>query len=57
MAYGSYAPFYRGGYFNPMQTPNIPDNSYQPMNQSYQAQMPTQPMPTPTPNNDMIFVL
>lgn len=57
MAYGNYAPFYRGGYFNPMQTPTIPDNSYQPMNQPYQAQMPTQPMPTPTPNNDMIFVL
>ena len=61
MAYGNYAPFYRGGYFNPMQTPTMPnmaDNQGQ-FAQPYQAPMQTQPMPNPTqvPNNDMIFVL
>ena len=52
MAYGNYAPFYRGGYFNPMQTPMMPnmvDNQNQ-FAQPYQA-------PAPMPNNDMIFVL
>ena len=24
MAYGNYAPFYRGGYFNPMQSQTMP---------------------------------
>ena len=54
MAYGNYAPFYRGGYFNPM-TPQMPmaENQgqfAQPFQQSIQQ-------PMPTPNNDMIFVL
>jgi hypothetical protein len=59
MAYGNYAPFYRGGYFNPMQTPQMPnmaENQNQ-FAQPYQVPMHTPTMPTPTPNNDMIFVL
>ena len=59
MAYGNYAPFYRGGYFNPMQTPTMPtmaENQNQ-FAQPYQAPMQTPPMATPTPNNDMIWVL
>lgn len=59
MAYGNYAPFYRGGYFNPMQTPTMPamaENQNQ-FAQPYQAPMQPPPMATPTPNNDMIFVL
>ena len=59
MAYGNYAPFYRGGYFNPMQTPTMPtmaDNQGQ-FAQPYQAPLQTNPLSTPTPNNDMIFVL
>jgi hypothetical protein len=62
MAYGNYAPFYRGGYFNPMQTPTMPmaENQNQ-FAQPYQPQVqPTAPMPntvTPTqPNNDFIWV-
>ena len=55
MAYGNYAPFYRGGYFNPMQTPQMPMAE----NQGQFAQPFQQPIqqPMPTPNNDMIFVL
>ena len=59
MAYGNYAPFYRGGYFNPMQTPTMPnmaENQNQ-FAQPYQTSMQPPPMATPTPNNDMIFVL
>ena len=59
MAYGNYAPFYRGGYFNPMQTPTMPnmaENQGQ-FTQPYQAPMQPPPLATPTPNNDMIFVL
>lgn len=59
MAYGNYAPFYRGGYFNPMQTPMMPnmvDNQNQ-FAQPYQTPTQTHPMSTPMPNNDMIFVL
>ena len=59
MAYGNYAPFYRGGYFNPMQTSTIPtmaENQGQ-FSQPYQTPMQPPPMATPTPNNDMIFVL
>ena len=67
MAYGNYAPFYRGGFFNPMQTPTMPpmaDNQNQ-FAQPYQPpiQQPTQPIapptaPTQTPpmSNDMIWV-
>ncbi len=59
MAYGNYAPFYRGGYFNPMPTPMMPnmvDNQNQ-FAQPYHMPTQTQPMSTPMPNNDMIFVL
>ena len=62
MAYGNYAPFYRGGYFNPMQTPTMPqmaDNQGQ-FAQPYQAPMQTNPAPMPMqtqPTNDMIWVL
>lgn len=66
MAYGNYAPFYRGGFFNPMQPPTMQpmvDNQNQ-FAQPYQPPMqPTQPItpptaPTPTPqmSNDMIWV-
>ena len=62
MAYGNYAPFYRGGYFNPMQTPTMPnmaENQNQ-FAQPYQAPMQTNftPMQMQTqPTNDMIWVL
>lgn len=58
MAYGNYAPFYRGGYFNPIQAPTMPtvDNQNQ-FAQPYQIPMQAQPMQTPTQTNDMIFVL
>ena len=59
MAYGNYAPFYRGGYFNPMQTPTMPNMTE---NQGYmpQYQQPiqqTNPVPMAQPTNDMIWVL
>ena len=52
--YGNYAPFYRGGYFNPMQTtmPNMTENQWQLQNMQQPLNQPTQ-----TPTNDMIFVL
>ena len=55
--YGNYAPFYRGGYFNPMQTPTMP-NVAENQNQ-WQLQNMQQPLnqPTQTPTNDMVFVL
>ena len=63
MAYGNYAPFYRGGFFNPMQTPAMPqmtDNQNQ-FVQPYQQPMQTNPAPMPMqtqPTNDtMLFVL
>jgi hypothetical protein len=62
MAYGNYAPFYRGGFFNPMQTqpmPQMADNQGQ-FSQPYQTPMQTNtaPMPIPSqPINDMIWVL
>ena len=59
MAYGNYAPFYRGGYFNPMQTPTMPnmaENQNQ-FTQPYQAPMQTNFTPTMQPTNDMIWVL
>lgn len=59
MAYGNYAPFYRGGYFNPMQTPTMPtmaENQNQ-FVQPYQAPMQTNFAPTTQPTNDMIWVL
>ena len=59
MVYGNYAPFYRGGFFNPMQTPTMPtmaDNQGQ-FTQPYQAPMQTNFTPNNQPTNDMIFVL
>lgn len=62
MAYGNYAPFYRGGFFNPMQTPTMPnmaENQVQ-FAQPYQAPMQTNPAPMQMqtqPTNDMIWVL
>lgn len=67
MAYGNYAPFYRGGFFNPMQTPTMPpmaDNQnqfaqpYQPPIQQPTQQItpPTAPTQTPQMSNDMIWV-
>lgn len=66
MAYGNYAPFYRTGYFNPMQTPMMPnmvDNQNQ-FAQPYQAPAPmpnTAPIqnpvaPTTQATNDIIWV-
>ena len=63
--YGNYAPFYRGGYFNPMQTPIMPNvaenqnqwqlqNMQQPLNQPMQNNPVTMPQ---TPMSDMIWVL
>lgn len=67
MAYGNYAPFYRGGYFNPMQTPTMPqmaDNqNMQAYGQPYQQPIQQMQMQTPAPfsqtqpTNDMIWVL
>lgn len=61
MSYGNYAPFYRGGFFNPMQTPQMPNmaengNQYaQPYQQPMQAQ--TVPIPMAQSNDMMIWVL
>ncbi len=58
MAYGNYAPFYRGGFFNPMQTPQMPnmaENQGQYIPQ-YQQPIQTNSAPMP-PTNDMIWVL
>ena len=56
MAYGNYAPFYRGGYFNPMQTSPMPT-----MAENQAQYMPQYQQPTPIiqsqPTNDMIWVL
>lgn len=58
MAYGNYAPFYRTGFFNPMQTPTMPNmaenQQYIPQ---YQQPMQTNIQPMSQPANDMIFVL
>ena len=62
MAYGNYAPFYRGGFFNPIQTPTMPqmtDNQNQ-FAQPYQQPIQTNPAPVPMQSqqtNDMIWVL
>lgn len=59
MAYGNYAPFYRGGYFNPMQTQQMPQMAEQTQYvPQFQQQMPMQTNLTPMqPTNDMIWVL
>lgn len=62
MAYGNYAPFYRGGYFNPMQNtpmPNMVENQNQ-FTQPYQTPVQTAPAPMPIQpqqTNEMIWVL
>lgn len=57
MSYGNYAPFYRGNYFNPLQTQ---EGLNQPMSQPYQQMQPQQ-MPivqqSSVPVNDMLWVL
>ena len=60
MAYGNYAPFYRGEYFNPMQTPTMPnmaENQGQFLPQYQQPIAQTNPIQTAQPTNDMIWVL
>lgn len=63
MAYGNYAPFYRGGYFNPMQTsimPNMAENQgqYVPQYQQQSIQNPIQQTTQQNASwNDMIWVL
>lgn len=63
MAYGNYAPFYRGGYFNPMQTPQMPqmteNQGYMPQYQQPIQQTNPVPMQTPTQqqNDMMLWVL
>ena len=62
MAYGNYAPFYRGGFFNPMQTPTIPQMADNQNQFAPPYQQPIQnPIQQPTQQNaswnDMIWVL
>lgn len=60
MAYGNYAPFYRGGYFNPMQTPTMPqmaENQGQFVPQYQQPMAQTNPVPMAQTTSDMIWVL
>ena len=60
MAYGNYAPFYRTGYFNPMQAPTMPtmaENQGQFVPQYQQPMTQTNPVPMSQPTNDMIWVL
>ena len=52
MAYGNYAPFYRGGYFNPMQTPTMPN-----MAENQGKFLPQYQQHLSQPTNDMIWVL
>lgn len=55
MSYGNYAPFYRAGFFNPMQAPqmqNMADNQNQ-----WQLQNMQQPPMQAQPTNDMLWVL
>ena len=63
MAYGNYAPFYRGGFFNPVQAPAMPqmaDNQNQfatPYQQTMQTNPTPMPMQTQPTNDTMLFVL
>ena len=62
MAYGNYAPFYRGRYFNPMQTPTMPQMADNQNQFAPPYQQPIQnPIQQPTQQNaswnDMIWVL
>ena len=54
--YGNYAPFYRAGYFNPMQTPTMP-NVAENQNQFTQPFQANNPVTMPQTTNDMIWVL
>lgn len=59
--YGNYAPFYRGGFFNPMQPPTMPNMADNQNQYAQQYQTPVQPIQTPVApsnqaNNDMIWV-
>lgn len=58
MAYGNYAPFYRAGYFNPMQppTPNFDNQMAQPYQPPIQTPAQT-PLVNNQSNNDMLWVL
>lgn len=57
MAYGNYAPFYRPGYFNPMQpsAPTFDNQIVQPYQQPMQTQTPL--TVNNQPNNEMLWVL
>ena len=65
MSYGNYAPFYRGGFFNPMQTPQMPQMAENQGQFAPQFQQPMQTNPAPmhmqptqmSVTNDMIWVL
>jgi hypothetical protein len=67
MAYGNYAPFYRGGYFNPMQTqiPNMADtqnqwqlqNMQQPLQQPMQTNSAPMQIPAQPTNDTLLWVL
>ena len=57
--YGNYAPFYRAGYFNPIQMPNMTENQWQLQNMQQPLNQPIQNNPVTMPQtltND-IFVL
>lgn len=62
MSYGNYAPFYRGGYFNPMQAvqpqmPMMPESQQQYAPIYQQAAQPIQQMPQAQAPTDMLWVL
>ena len=62
MSYGNYAPFYRGGYFNPMQAPAAPTfgDVQNQFSAPYQTPMQTNTQPMQNPiaqaTNDIIWV-
>lgn len=58
MAYGNYAPFYRGGYFNPAQGPTMPQ--YQPLQDggiNYQPPYQNALQGNLQPQSDFLWVL
>jgi hypothetical protein len=57
MAYGNYAPFYRGGYFNPVQTPTMPPMAENQFTQPYQTPMQTNVAPMQPTNDNLLWVL
>ena len=70
MAYGNYAPFYRAGYFNPVQTSHVPNMENQnmqaaqsfnqpfnqPFGQPYQQTMMNQQNTIPQPVDERVWV-